>query len=203
MRFQRYAFSLSSKTHRWIRVHTTVLMRYRLSSLMRFQKYAFSMSSKTHQWIRVHTTVLMRYRLSSLMRFQKYAFSFLSKTHRSIRVHTTVLMRFRLSAFKAFENDKILRCEGSWTLRACYKHTHLRHFHFDAFSAIHANAIAISMRFRFDPLSRAFPNRCVFDENAQRISMDGRPKLSEMCALSNENREDPMSVTATRYVKKQ
>ena len=63
--------------------------------------------------IRVHTTVLMRYRLSSLMRFQKYAFSFLSKTHRSIRVHTTVLMRFRLSTFKAFENDKILRCEGS------------------------------------------------------------------------------------------
>ena len=76
-------------------------------------------------------------------------------------------------------------------------------FHFDAFSAIHTNAIAISMRFRFDPLSRAFPNRCVFDENAQRISMDGRPKLSEMCAFSNENREDPMSVTATRYVKKQ
>ena len=36
------------------------------------------------------------------------------------------------------------------------------------------------MRFRFDPLSRAFSNRCVFDENAQRISVDVRPKRIEM-----------------------
>jgi len=34
----------------------------------------------------------------------------------------------------------------------------------------------ICMHFRFDPLSRAFSNRCVFDENAQRISVDERPK---------------------------
>ena len=34
----------------------------------------------------------------------------------------------------------------------------------------------ICMHFRFDPLSRAFSNRCVFDENAQRVSVDGRPK---------------------------
>ena len=33
--FQKYAFSLSSKKHRSIRVHTTVLMRYRLSTLKR------------------------------------------------------------------------------------------------------------------------------------------------------------------------
>ena len=37
--------------------------------------------------------------------------------------------------------------------------------------------------FRFDPLSRAFSNRCVFDENTQRISVDGRPKRIEMYAL--------------------
>ena len=43
------------------------------------------------------------------------------------------------------------------------------------------------MHFRFDPLSRAFSNRCVFDENAQRISVDGRPKCIEMYAVSNEN----------------
>ena len=41
------------------------------------------------------------------------------------------------------------------------------------------------MRFRFDPLSRAFSNRCVFDETTQRISVDGRPKRLEM--RSNEN----------------
>ena len=41
------------------------------------------------------------------------------------------------------------------------------------------------MRFRFDPPSRAFSNRCVFDENAQRIAVDGRPKRLEM--RSNEN----------------
>ena len=43
------------------------------------------------------------------------------------------------------------------------------------------------MRFRFDPLSRAFSNGCVFDENARRISVDGRPKGMEMCAFSNAN----------------
>ena len=52
---------------------------------------------------------------STLMRFQKYAFSLSWKTHRSFRVHTTVLKRFRLS--------KLIWCV---------------------------------MRFRFDPLSRAF-----------------------------------------------
>ena len=35
---------------------------------------------------------------------------------------------------------------------------------------------------RFDPLSRAFSNRCVLDEQVQRISVDGRPKLIEMYA---------------------
>ena len=34
------------------------------------------------------------------------------------------------------------------------------------------------MRFRFDPLSRAFSNRCVFGESAQCICVDGRPKRS-------------------------
>ena len=43
------------------------------------------------------------------------------------------------------------------------------------------------MRFRFDPLSRAFSNRCVFDENAQRVSVDGRPKRIKMYAFSNKN----------------
>ena len=42
--------------------------------------------------------------------------------------------------------------------------------------------------FRFDPLSRAFSNRCVCDENAQRISVDGRPKRIEMYAFSKEKR---------------
>ena len=45
------------------------------------------------------------------------------------------------------------------------------------------------MRFRFDPLSRACSNRCVFHENAhaQGISVDGRSKCIEMYAFSNEN----------------
>ena len=43
------------------------------------------------------------------------------------------------------------------------------------------------MRFRFDPLSRTFSNRCVFDENAECISVDGRAKRIKMYAFSNEN----------------
>ena len=53
-----------------------------------------------------------------------------------------------------------------------------RRFYFDAFSSVHTNRIYV--RFRFDPLSKAFSNRCVFDENARRISVDRRPKRSEM-----------------------
>lgn len=41
----------------------------------------------------------------------------------------------------------------------------------------------ICMRFRFDQLSRAFSNWCVFHENAQRISVDGRPWRIEMYSL--------------------
>ena len=41
------------------------------------------------------------------------------------------------------------------------------------------------MRFRFDPISRAFSKRSVFDENAQWISVDGRH--SEMYEFSNDN----------------
>ena len=36
------------------------------------------------------------------------------------------------------------------------------------------------MRFRFDPLSRAFSNRCVFDENAPSISVEERLKRIEI-----------------------
>ena len=44
------------------------------------------------------------------------------------------------------------------------------------------------MRFCFDPLSRAFSDRCVFDENAQSIIVDGWPKQHiEKNAFSIEN----------------
>ena len=46
----------------------------------------------------------------------------------------------------------------------------------------------ICMRFRLIRLvSQAFSNRCVFNENAQRISADGRPKRVELYAFSNQN----------------
>ena len=48
-------------------------------------------------------------------------------------------------------------------------------FHFDA--TIHTHSICMPIRF----------DRCVFDENAQRISVDARPKRIEMYAFSNEN----------------
>ena len=54
------------------------------------------------------------------------------------------------------------------------------------------------MCIRFDQLSRAFSNRCVFDQNPWRISVDRRPKRIEMYASSNENalvRSGPRSKT--------
>ena len=59
------------------------------------------------------------------------------------------------------------------------------HYNFDVFSTFLTDAI--SMRFLFDPLSKTLSNRCVFHENAQRISVDGRPERIEMYAFSNEN----------------
>ena len=43
------------------------------------------------------------------------------------------------------------------------------------------------MRLRFDPFSRAISNRCVFDENAKRFSVDRRPKFIELYVFSNKN----------------
>ena len=47
--------------------------------------------------------------------------------------------------------------------------------------------VMICMCFHLYPLSRAFSNRGVFDKNAQRFSVDRRPKRIEMYAFSNEN----------------
>ena len=47
--------------------------------------------------------------------------------------------------------------------------------------------VRICMRFHLYPLSKAFSNRCVFDENAQRFSVDKSPKRIEMYAFSNES----------------
>ena len=67
---------------------------------------------------------------------------------------------------------------GILQTRACDIFGH--RFHFAAFSTVHPNTIC--MRFRFDPLSRALQI-----ENAQRMSVEGRPKHIEMCAFSSEN----------------
>ena len=59
------------------------------------------------------------------------------------------------------------------------------HFHSDTFSIVHT--ITICMSFRFRPLSNAFLDRCVFDQNAQRSSVDGRLKRIQMYVFSNED----------------
>ena len=58
-------------------------------------------------------------------------------------------------------------------------------YDFDVFSTFFPDAIF--MRFRFDPLSKTLSNRCVFHENAQRISVDRRSERIEMYAFSNAN----------------
>ena len=98
---------------------------------------------------------------------------------------------------KTFEDDRMARCD------VCRrKLDSLRMLQTDAFAIFPftvfilmrfqpSSTVHIDMmynRFRFDPLSRAFSNRWVFDENAQRISVDGRRKRAEMYAFSNENK---------------
>ena len=66
-------------------------------------------------------------------------------------------------------------------------------FHFDTFSTrapprvFHHLYYCDMYAFSFWSTLRAFSNRCVCDENAQRISVDGRPKRMEMAAFSYEN----------------
>ena len=94
---------------------------------------------------------------------------------------------------KTFENEYwIARCQASKTLShatntiACDIFGH--RFHFDAFLTFFDGSHLHDMLcIRFDPLSREFSNRRVFDENARRISVDGRPKRIEMYeGFSNE-----------------
>ena len=64
---------------------------------------------------------------------------------------------------------------------------HRIHFNgFRQFSTAYTNEIC--MRFRFDILPKAFSNRCLYDENVQRItiSLDGRPRRIELYAFLNE-----------------
>ena len=115
MRFQKYAFSLSSKTHRSIRIHTSTLPFWCVFDCPHqgsvhtnaFSKVCVfvvienaSIDSRSHYlfdaFLTVHTKVL-----SVLIWFQKYAFSLSSKTHRSFRVHTTFWMRFWLSTLRS------------------------------------------------------------------------------------------------------
>ena len=93
--------------------------------------------------------------------------------------HATVSMRFRLSTLKRSKTIELHVV--TWVeLSAYYKHRHLR-----PFSTVHTNTICMS--FCFCPISRAFSNRWVFDENPQGISVDGRPTRSEMYAFSDQN----------------
>ena len=61
--------------------------------------------------------------------------------------------------------------------RACDICSHTFHF---VLLRFRPSRLIRFVRFRFDPLPRAFSNRCVFDENALRISVDERLKRTEM-----------------------
>ena len=87
----------------------------------------------------------------------------------------------------------VASCDVSWTLCTCYKQMCLQYFKslfsfwyvFDCFwPSIQYNTYT---SFHFDPLPIKFPNRSVFDENAQHVSVEGRPTCIEMKAFSNEN----------------
>ena len=112
-----------------------------------------------------------------------------SKTHRSIRVYTTVLMRFLLSLELHVE-----LCGHAANTRSLDIFGH--RFHFDAFSTVHIKTIYV--RFRFDPLSRAFSNRCF---SWKRLGNQcGRKAKTHQCGrgLSADNRKRIKTRVRTR-----
>ena len=114
------------------------------------------------------------------------------RCHRK-RIYRFSSTLYRFNAFstvhtKTLENDRITRWLVTWVelyvyarnTRTCDKIVH--RFHFDVFSTVHTNTIWT--RFGFDPLPRAFSNRCM---RFYCISLDRRPKRIEMYAFSIDN----------------
>ena len=87
------------------------------------QEHGHSKGPTQLNW-RIKTQTLA---LFTLMRFQTMRFRCHRKKSIDSRPH------YRLDAFwtvhsKMFENDRTARCDVSWTLRTCYKHTRLWYF---------------------------------------------------------------------------
>ena len=107
---------------------------------------------------------------------------------------------YRFDAFsnvhtKTFENDSSTRFNAIWNLCACpsmpgYNSRGTYDVIVFILMRFRPSTLIryVSVRFRFDPPSRAFSNRCVFNENAQRISVDGKPKRIEVHAFSKRKR---------------
>ena len=82
MRFQNYAFLFSSKTHRSIRVHTIVLMRFRLSTLEHYKTIELHVNSMSR--LQTHVRAIFSVIVFILMRFRPF-----------LTVHTNkICMRF-------------------------------------------------------------------------------------------------------------
>ena len=94
-------------------------------------------------------------------------------------------LHYRFDAFstvhtKTFVSERIAHCDKVELYAHHATKTHApviffgHRFYFDAFLTVISTVQSkmICMRFRFDPLSRAFSNRYVSDEKAQRISVD-------------------------------
>ena len=107
---------------------------------------------------------------------------------------------YRFDAFsnvhtKTFENDSSTRFNAIWNLCACpsmpgYNSRGTYDVIVFILMRFRPSTLIryVSVRFRFDPPSRAFSNRCVFNENAQPISVDGKPKRIEVHAFSKRKR---------------
>ena len=82
MRFQNYAFLFSSKTHRSIRVHTIVLMRFRLSTLKHYKTIELHVNSMSR--LQTHMRAIFSVIVFILIRFRPF-----------LTVHTNkICMRF-------------------------------------------------------------------------------------------------------------
>ena len=113
-----------------------------------------------------------------------------SKTHRSIRVYTTVLMRFLLSL--ELNSVGMLQTHAP-SIFSVIVFILMR---FRPFSTVHIKTIYV--RFRFDPLSRAFSNRCF---SWKRLGNQcGRKAKTHQCGrgLSADNRKRIKTRVRTR-----
>ena len=132
------------------------------TTTIKWKEKAFQSPPRAHwEWIYIlwwlHEDVFVEYHLCLSTKMAGRSMRFRCHGRRIARFASTLPFWCVFDCpIKTFENDRIARCDPSWTLCACQSTTHVVHmtssFSFWCVLTVHSNTVC----FRFDTLLRAF-----------------------------------------------